>query len=59
LLMTGVPRLMLLPSRRSHPETTKTVGRVVAAPHLAHRVPAEVGLTTADFDMLSAFARNL
>lgn len=35
------------------------LARVVAAPHLAHRVPAEVGLTTADFDVLSAFARNL
>jgi hypothetical protein len=35
------------------------LARVVEVPHLAHRVPAEVGLTGADFDVLSAFARNL
>lgn len=32
---------------------------VVATPHLAHRVPAEVGLTGSDFDVFSAFARTL
>jgi hypothetical protein len=28
-------------------------------PYLAHRVPAEVGLTDADFDVLRAFSKNL
>jgi hypothetical protein len=34
-------------------------GQDTVGPHLAHRVPAEVGLTDADFDVLWAFPRNL
>jgi hypothetical protein len=33
-------------------------GRDGVARHLAHQVPAEVGLTDADFDVLWAFAKN-
>lgn len=39
--------------------TRSWLARAVAAPHLAHRVPAEVGLRGTDFDVLSAFARKL
>ena len=39
--------------------TRRWLADVVATPHLAHRVPAELGLRATDFDMLSAFARNL
>ena len=35
------------------------LARALDGPHLAHRVPAEVGLTHADFDVLSTFAQNL
>lgn len=33
--------------------------RDAVSPHLAHRVPAEVGLTDADFDLLWVFAKNV
>ena len=33
--------------------------RDAVGPHLAHRVPAEVGLTDDDFDLLRVFAKNL
>jgi len=33
--------------------------RDAVGPHLAHRVPAEVGLTDDDFDVLGVFAKNL
>jgi hypothetical protein len=33
--------------------------QVAVGPHIAHRVPAEVGLADADFDALWAFAWNL
>ena len=34
-------------------------GRHDLGPHLAHRVPAEVGLTEADFEVLRGFAEDL
>jgi len=33
--------------------------RDTVGPHLAHPVPADIGLTDADFDVLWAFAKNL
>jgi hypothetical protein len=33
--------------------------RDTVGPHLAHRVPAEVGLTDADFEVFWDFAKNL